>query len=479
MSQFEPAVGQTRSLAERLDSLYEFDREPVRQEALLGWRKFAAMFAGEHIAATEFVIGALFVIHGVSARDLVLGLLIGDILAVLSYGLVCAPIATRTRLTLYWYFRKIGGPALSVLYNTANAILFCIVAGAMISVSATSVGMAFSVKIPTLNDLYPNSVGWVVVTLCVGMVVTIVAILGFEKISEFSQVCSPWLAAVFFAGALALLPTFGKVDTLKDLWESATTRIWTGVPTLGQSKYTLRHIVFFAWFCNLSLHVGLSDMALLRYAKKWTYGFWSATGMFVGHFLAWICSGVMVAAVGREMNPGRMAFTAAGFAGAMAVVIAGWTSSNPNLYRAGLAFQTITPNWKRWKVTLAAGLITSFLACFPLFFMHLLDFVALYGLILMPVGAIVFAEHWIFPQLNWTSSWAEKHKLFLNWPALLSWTVSLAVAFLLPVHLFIKGLPGYLIALIAYLGFSYLWGAAADAPPPKASLNAPLANGGD
>jgi len=451
-----------KTLAERLDSLYEFDREPVRQEALLGWRKFAAMFAGEHIAATEFVIGALFVIHGVSARDLILGLFLGNILAVLSYGLVCAPIATRTRLTLYWYFRKIGGPGLSLLYNTANAILFCIVAGAMISVSATSVGMAFAVKTPTLNDLYPNSVGWVVVTLGVGMVVTIVAILGFEKLSEFSQVCSPWLATVFFAGALALLPTFGKIASLNDVWEIATTRIWTGIPSPGQSKYTLWHITFFAWFANLSLHVGLSDMALLRYAKKWTYGFLSATGMFLGHFLAWLSSGVMVAAVGREMNPGRMAYTAAGLAGAMAVVIAGWTSSNPNLYRAGLAFQTITANWKRWKITLAAGLITSFLACFPLFFMHLLDFVALYGLLLMPIGAIVFAEHWIFPRLNWTSTWAEKRNLFINWPALLSWIVSLTVAFLLPIHLFLKGLPGYFIALVTYLAFSYLWGVAGE-----------------
>jgi purine-cytosine permease-like protein len=416
------------------------------------------MFAGEHIAATEFVIGALFVIHGVSARNLILGLFLGNVLAVLSYAFVCAPIATRTRLTLYWYFRKIGGPGLSVLFNTANAVLFCIVAGAMISVSATSVGLGFAVKTPTLKDLYPTSVGWVVVTLCVGMVVTIIAMLGFEKLSEFSQVCSPWLVTVFFAGALALLPTFGKTDTFSHVWQIATTRIWTGIPSTGQEKYTLWHIVFFAWFANLSVHIGLSDMALLRYAKKWTYGFFSATGMFLGHFFAWMCSGIMVAAVGREMNPGLMAYTAAGLAGAMAVVIAGWTSANPNLYRAGLALQTITPNWKRWKITLAAGLVTSVLACFPLFFMHLLDFAALYGLILMPIGAIVFTEHWIFPRLNWLPGWAEKRNLFINWPALISWILSLAVVFVLPIHLFFKALPGYFIAMICYLGLSYFWG---------------------
>ena len=42
-------------------------------------------------------------------------------------------------------------------------------------------------------------------------------------------------------------------------------------------------------------------------------------------------------------------------AGAVAVVIAGWTTSNPTLYRAGLALQAVTPNWPRWAVTLVAG----------------------------------------------------------------------------------------------------------------------------
>ena len=135
------------TIAERLDRLYEFDREPVTEDKLQSAWKFAGLFAGEHVAATEFVIGAMFVLHGVSAWDLFLGLLVGNVLAVLSWAFIVAPIAVRTRLTLYWYLRKILGPGLTFLYNLANAILYCILAGAMISVSATAVGLAF--KIPT------------------------------------------------------------------------------------------------------------------------------------------------------------------------------------------------------------------------------------------------------------------------------------------------------------------------------------------
>lgn len=456
------------SLINRLDQLYEFDREPVTEKKFQGPGKFIGLFAGEHVAATEFVIGAMFVIHGVSARDLFFGLLLGNLLAVLSWAFIVAPIAVRTRLTLYWYLRRICGPGLTFIYNVANALLYCGLAGAMIAVSATAVGLAFKIPTPALTDILPNSFGWVIITLLVGGIVTVFAILGFEKVSKFSSVCSPWLFAIFIAGALALLPDLGEIHSLNDFWMVAKTKIWIGKLPPGTpehiDKYGFWHITFFAWFANLAMHVGLSDMALFRYARNWKYGFFSAFGMYPGHYLAWICSGIMLAAASTkggmnpgEMNPGIMAFTAAGFAGAFAVVIAGWTTANPTMYRAGLALQVATPNWARWRVTLFAGIATTIIACFPVIFMRLLDFVALYGLILMPIGAIVFAEHWIFPKLGLQQYRAEKFKLFINWPALITWVGTLAIVlFVLPIHLFFKWLPGYAIAQGLYILLVYL-----------------------
>ena len=52
----------------------EFERTPIPASELKGNRSFLGMYAGEHTAGTEFVIGPLFVAHGVSAGDLVLGL---------------------------------------------------------------------------------------------------------------------------------------------------------------------------------------------------------------------------------------------------------------------------------------------------------------------------------------------------------------------------------------------------------------------
>ncbi|MDD8015855.1 MAG: hypothetical protein PHX45_09195 [Acidobacteriota bacterium] len=443
-------MGKLAQVTAGMDKLYEFDREPVSADKLQSGGKFVGLFAGEHVAATEFVIGAFFVLHGVSARDLLLGLLLGNLLAVMSWTLICAPIAVRTRLTLYWYLRRIAGPGVTFIYNIANALMYCILAGAMISVSATAIGLGFGIKVPPLDAVFPNSAGWVCVAVAIGAAFTTMAILGFEKLSRFAGICSPWIFIVFIAGAIASLPKLGVSPGLGNLWEVATTKIWNGVAVAGQEKLGFGHVLFFAWFCNLAMHVGLSDMALFRYAKKWTYGLYSAFGAYPGHMLAWICSGVMVAAIGREMDPGRMAFEAVGLAGTVGVFLAGWTTANPTLYRAGLALQTLTPNWPRWKVTLAAGAATTVLACFPVFFLKLLDYVALYGLILMPIGAVVFAEHWIFPLLKIEQYRAEKYKESFNWTALAVWIGTLIICFLLPLHLYYRWLPGYVIALVSY-----------------------------
>ena len=83
----------TTTVVQRIDKLYEFEREPVSQDKLEPGRHFAALFAGEHVAGTEFVIGAAFVAWGASCKDVLLGLLIGNALAVLSWTFICAPIA--------------------------------------------------------------------------------------------------------------------------------------------------------------------------------------------------------------------------------------------------------------------------------------------------------------------------------------------------------------------------------------------------
>jgi cytosine permease len=471
MTKSQPA----KSIISKLDQMYEFDREAISENKLQKGRYFAGLFAGEHVAATEFVIGALFVSWGAKASDIVFGLILGNLLAVLSWTFITTPIAVQTRLTLYWYLRKIVGPYVTILYNLLNAILYCILAGAMITVSASAVRIPFD--IPAQTHWYPEDFRFVVVVLVVGAVVVTLAILGFKRLAQFSTVCSPWMFLMFIAGALATLPALaasvpsvGSIHSFSDLWLLAKEAIWTGT-SLGQnSTIGFWHVAAFAWICNLAMHIGLSDMAIFRYAKRVSYGLYSSFGMFLGHYLAWIAAGIMGAAAATAMNTsllhldsGGIAFHALGLSGAVAVVIAGWTTSNPTLYRAGLALQVITPGWPRWIVTLIAGSITTIIACFPFVFTKLLDFVGIYGLLLAPVGVIVFVEHWIFPKIGFTRYWITYKSNPFNWPALFSWVAAIVIAIILwqseTLHLFFLLIPVWIFTVTCYILLSAFTGA--------------------
>jgi purine-cytosine permease-like protein len=100
------------------------------------------------------------------------------------------------------------------------------------------------------------------------------------------------------------------------------------------------------------------------------------------------------------------------------VIVAGWTTANANLYRAGLAAQAVfIKRLSRTQATLAVSVVTVVVACFPFVFSQMLPLLTYAGLIVVPVGAIVFAEHVIFPRIGLTRYWVTYRKLNHNTPA--------------------------------------------------------------
>jgi len=448
----------------------EYEREPVPAKARLGFKSFVGQYAGEHTAGTELMIGPLFVAAGVSAVDLVAGLLLGNLLAVLSWTFLTAPIATRARLTLYFQLEKICGRRLVVGYNLLNGVMFCFLAGAMITVSATAVGVWAGFPMPGLNDLWPNSVGWVVAVLVLGTLIAWGAATGYRMVARLANYAAPWLVLVFLAFGLVglkdfLIATDTTLTGAADLWHLAQTVIWTGgEPLIGQVKFTFWHVLFFAWFCNMAMHIGMSDLSVFRFARKSWYGLATATGMYLGHFLAWIAASILFAlqlhlnASNTAVLPGPLAANACGLAGLFCVLLAGWTTANPTIYRAGLAFQSLVPRWSRWRVTFVTGLLAAVAGLFPAVAMKLLDFVALYGLLLMPMGAVILVDFWLMPRLGLRSNWAEVTGSRFNLAAAVAWLLTLAVCLGLVLtgraQIFFVSLPGWFIAALLYLAVS-------------------------
>jgi purine-cytosine permease-like protein len=442
----------------------EYEREPVPERAWLGLRSFVGQYADEHTAGTELMIGPLFVASGVSAGDVVGGLLIGNLLAVLSWLLLTAPIAVRARLTLYFQLERICGRNLVTLYNLANGVMFCFLAGAMVTVNATAAGVWFDLRMPGLNDLYPNSIGWAAAVLVMGALITVVAAYGYNLVARVANIAAPWMVLVFIAYGVIGLRQLG-IDSVSGFWSQANTLVWTGgTPLPGQVKFTFWHVLFFAWFCNMAMHIGMADLSVFRYARRSWYAVATAAGMYLGHFIAWLAASVLYAVQlhatpGRtDVLPGPMAYNACGVAGLVCVIVAGWTTANPTIYRAGLAFQAIAPSSSRYRVTLLTGAVATVAGLFPAIAMKLLGFVALYGLVLMPMGAVVFVDFWLARRLGFRPNEAEASGIRFNWAAGLTWVLTIAICLAIVrvggLQIFFVGLPGWFLAAALYVVLS-------------------------
>ncbi len=446
----------------------EFERIPVPQSKLKSWESFLGMYAGEHAAGTEFMIGPLFLTAGVSAFDLIVGLLLGNLLAVLSWRFLTAKIAVENRLTLYYQLEKICGKKLVIGYNLANGILFCFLAGAMITVSATAVGIPFDMPMPKLSDTTPNGLTWVIIVILIGAAISLIAAKGYDTVSKAANWMSPVIVLAFLACGFVALNQLG-VKSFSDFWN-----IWGegSEPFPGQLKYTFWHVVIWSWFANAAMHVGMSDLSVFRFAKNPNSGWTTAAGMYVGHYMAWIAAALLYAVylkspeaqsflsngVAPPVAPGPLANNAIGIFGIIAVVLAGWTTANPTIYRAGLAFQAIMPKVSTFWVTIIAGSVATIAGLFPAFAMKLLGFVALYGFILAPFGAIIVFEHFFSNKVGIVKSYAEVANINYNKAVLFAWAISFglfyAISLQFDVFLSFVTLPAWLLCGGLFLVFS-------------------------
>ena len=112
------------------------------------------------------------------------------------------------------------------------------------------------------------------------------------------------------------------------------------------------------------------------------------------------------------------------------------------------------------QTTIGTGLLATFAGMFPGIAMKLLGFVALYGLVLMPMGAVVFTDFWIFPKIGLKRYFAELSGLKFNIAAGVAWIATLAICVALvksgkpAFQIFFVSLPGWFIASLLYIVIS-------------------------
>ena len=440
----------------------EFEREPVPDSALLHSGKFWGMYAGEHAAGTEFMIGPLFLAAGASLQDLILGLLIGNLLAVLTWRFLVTPIAMAKRMTLYYQLERIAGGSLVKLYNFVNGLLFCFLAGAMVTVSASAVGVPFGITFDVPDSMFGlSNFAFTVLVGIVGVIIAIVAAGGYQTVARVANIAAPWMIAVFAACGVVALGQM-EATSISSLSEG---KFWSDAIAFVQAKdgegtFGFWQIVVFAWLCNGAMHFGMADLSIFRFARSKASGWAPAIGMFLGHYMAWIAAALLMAALikvqpglavqavadGAEdiaeagtvvANPGLLAFESLGWAGIICVVIAGWTTANPTIYRAGLAFQGVIPQSSRTTMTLVAGAVATIAGAFPNLSAQLLGFVGTYGTVLGPMGAVVFVDFYLMKRFGLRDEYATHSGVSINLAVLVSWLLPVTVGLYL---IFAQGL---------------------------------------
>jgi purine-cytosine permease-like protein len=439
----------------------EYECVEVPESARKSYLSFFAIFAGRHTAGTEFTIGPLYIIHGASAGDVIFGLLVGNVLATLTWRFFCAPVAVKKRLTTYCFLDRICGSQVVMLYNLFTTLILSMIAGAMFSVSATAVGVLFDVRMPALHDWLPSSWAFSAIVLFVGCFTAVVAALGYDHVSRVSLVLVPYLFAVITYMGVESFGMF-KIHSIAEFWDVASSEIWTShAPEPGFSKFGFVHCVFSAWFCDLLLHIGMLDLTILRFGKSERVGWCSAVGMFPGHYFTWIVAGLLYALqiksdpLDTAVKPGPMANAVAGANGLICVVVAGWSTANPVIYEAGLALQSILGSrWSSRQSTLLVGMLASLAGLFPAVVMRILELLAYGGLVIMPLGVVMFADCFILERLGLEF---EAHaRGFSTWPAIAAWVTTTAVCLPLALcgvlEVFFVPLPGVFLAGAVFLG---------------------------
>ncbi len=373
-----------------------------------------------------------------------LGLLLGNILAVLTWRFLVTPIAMAKRMTLYYQLERIAGGSLVKFYNLVNGILFCFLAGAMVTVSATAVAVPIDIGYTVPDNIFGlGGTNFTLLVLVVGVVMAVIAAAGYEMVARIANIAAPWMIAIFAACGIVSMGQMNvsSYDSLSEAWASGIEFVRS---VEGDNQFPFWQIVVFAWLCNGAMHFGMADLSIFRFARDKSSGWAPAIGMFLGHYMAWIAAAFMLAAsiklaqqagtadalvAGGKViaNPGALAYQALGWTGILCVIIAGWTTANPTIYRAGLAFQGIFPSSSRMLMTLVAGAVATLAGAFPNLSAQLLGFVGTYGTVLGPMGAVIFVDFYLMRRFGLTDEYATHAHTRINPAVLVAWLLPVAV----------------------------------------------------
>lgn len=402
-----------------------YDRRPVPQSETVSGTGLALITFGIGMTLPVFWLGADVTQKvGFSTASLVF---IG-VCAVL--GLLCAltaMVGVRTRLSTYMILQFSFGRHGAKLINLTMAVTLLGFYAATADIFGSTVASALQSSWGIVTPAWVHCI-WG------SILMTLMAIYGLRGLDRLSIYSVP-LMALFMLFALYLGFQRAAPGQLGGFAGSGDSLALAIASTIGMVILT---------------PVLMPDFT--RYARTEKDALIAILGMAAGFPFVLIVGGLLSIITGQSEIMLIMASLGVLLPALAVLVFSTWITNTANLYSATLTLATVSRT-ASWKLTVGGSVLATGLAVGG-FMTHFLDFVMALSIVIPPLASIYVTDFFVVRQQRYDID-ALKQSCAFGWPALISWALASAVAWMTSFEGWTltsqPTLDSLLVALVAYL----------------------------
>jgi cytosine permease len=402
-----------------------YDRRPVPQSETVSGTGLALITFGIGMTLPVFWLGADVTQKvGFSTASLIF---IG-VCAVL--GLLCAltaMVGVRTRLSTYMVLQFSFGRHGAKLINLTMAVTLLGFYAATADIFGSTVASALQSSWGIVTPAWVHCV-WG------SILMTLMAIYGLRGLDRLSIYSVP-LMALFMLFALYLGFQRAAPGQLGGFAGSGDSLALAIASTIGMVILT---------------PVLMPDFT--RYARTEKDALIAILGMALGFPFVLIVGGLLSIITGQTEIMLIMASLGVLLPALAVLVFSTWITNTANLYSATLTLATVSRS-ASWKLTVGGSVLATGLAVGG-FMTHFLDFVMALSIVIPPLASIYVTDFFVVRQQRYDIN-ALKQSCAFGWPALISWALASAVAWMTSFEGWTltsqPTLDSLLVALVAYL----------------------------
>lgn len=397
--------------------LEDFSLQPVPLDKRRSWVNLAVVWIGIAVVMSAIFRGMMVGMGLGKIPSVLLSYLLGEILLVAMMvftGYIGAKTGLSTPLIANFSFGRAG----ALLISASIALSLIGWFGVQAALFARTIQFFFN-----LNLYLPY------LSLLCGLIMMIPAIFGIRGLSTLSWLASPFLMIIFIVGVFKIGFHFLTPEVLQEL---ALTHSPNPYPmSLGAAA----SIVAGGFIVGAT-----TSSDIFRYSRpKFKDIFLAATSAMLASAFLHVVGSVLSMSTGvyHERLPELIIsdkYLGFGFVGFLALLLAQWTTNDSNIYSAVLALNNIF-RWKRWKLTIVAGLLSSGLASLGIL-ERLELFLILLTVSIGPIGGIFLADYYLLGSLK-RKNFKKKAQKRLNYKALSVYLISVTVGWISSGHPFL------------------------------------------